>query len=212
VSVSGDVNRPGVYEVPFGLTVGDLIEKHCGGMRGGRRLKAIAPSGPSGGFLPAVVKAENVPERFVKERMQGAPTYNVLDLPLDLNTLGLIGSMLGAAFVVYDETRDMVDQALNCTQFFRNESCGKCVPCRMGSQKLVEMLTAIREQTFEREGLGLVQELGDTMLQTSICGLGQVVPNPITSVMRHFKADLDPYFARAADAAPKGGSLFTAGS
>jgi len=195
-SISGDVNRPGVYEIPFGLTVRELVMNLAGGVRDNQMLKAIAPSGPSGGFLPAVARAENLPARFVKERMNGAASYNILDLPMDLNTLGLIGSMLGAAFVVYGDRADMVEQALNCTQFFRNESCGKCVPCRMGSQKLVDMLSAIRERRLGADSLSLIQELADTMVQTSICGLGQVAPNPMTSIMRHFRPELDAYLGR----------------
>jgi NADH:ubiquinone oxidoreductase subunit F (NADH-binding) len=196
VSISGDVAKPGVYEVPFGLTVRDLIFKYAGGMRDGQKLKAIAPSGPSGGFLPAVLKAENLPPKFVREKIAaGVTTYDVLDLPLDLNTLGAIGSMLGAAFVVYGDRADMVENALNCVQFYRNESCGKCVPCRMGSQKLVDMITQMLNGQFPPQHLGVVDELAQTMGITSICGLGQVAPNPITTVIKHFRDELDKYVA-----------------
>src|SRR5262249_44458226 len=100
VSISGDVTRPGVSEMPFGQTVRDLIFTSAGGLPPGRTLKAIATSGPSGGFLPVEIPVTNLPERFVKERLPaGAKTYNVLDLPLDLNTVGQMGGMLGAAFV-----------------------------------------------------------------------------------------------------------------
>src|SRR5262249_40953753 len=130
VSISGDVARPGVYEVPFGQTVRDLVVKTAGGMKEGMKLKAIAPSGPSGGFLPARVNAETMPPGPIRDKLlNGAPDIDVLDLPLDLNTMGAIGSMLGAAFVVYGDKRDIVEQALNCVEFYRNESCGKCVPC-----------------------------------------------------------------------------------
>jgi NADH-quinone oxidoreductase subunit F len=197
VSISGDVNRPGVYEVPFGQTVRELVFDTAGGVSGGQKLKAIAPSGPSGGFLPAVIKTENLPPAFVKDKMPpGATTLDVLNMSLDIGTLQAIGGMLGAAFVVYGDRRDMVEQALNCTQFYRNESCGKCVPCRMGSQKLTDLLEEVLARRYPRDGLGLVKELGDAMLATSICGLGQVVPNPITSVMKHFPEDLEKYFLR----------------
>jgi NADH:ubiquinone oxidoreductase subunit F (NADH-binding) len=197
VSISGDVNQPGVYEVPFGRTVRDLIFETAGGMRDGQQLKAIAPSGPSGGFLPAMLKVSQLPEKFVRERLP-PPTqeYSILDLPLDFSTLGALGSMLGGAFVVYGDRVDMVDQALNCVQFFRNESCGKCVPCRVGSQKLVEMIAAMMEGRFPKNQLPLVNELSETMGITSICGLGQVAANPITTVIKYFREELDKYLSQ----------------
>jgi NADH:ubiquinone oxidoreductase subunit F (NADH-binding)/NADH:ubiquinone oxidoreductase subunit E len=198
VSICGDVNAPGVYEVPFGQTVRDLVLHTAGGLRDGQRLKAIAPSGPSGGFLPARIPRELLPEKFVKERLPAdARAFDILDLPLDLNTLGSIGGMLGAAFVVYGDRADIVENALNCVAFYRNESCGKCVPCRMGSQKLVEMLTDLLAGRLHRGNLGVVQELADTMAGTSICGLGQVAANPITSVIKYFRDDLEKYLALA---------------
>jgi NADH:ubiquinone oxidoreductase subunit F (NADH-binding)/NADH:ubiquinone oxidoreductase subunit E len=194
VSISGDVNKPGVYEVPLGQTVRDLIFQCAGGMRQGRKLKAIATSGPSGGFLPVFLKAESLPDKFVKERLPaGAAGLDILDLTLDFNTLGAIGGMLGAAFVVYDDRADMVEQALNCVEFFRNESCGKCVPCRLGSQKLVEMIGTMLSGRYARTQLGLVNELAQTMAITSICGLGMVAANPIASVLKHFPQDLEKY-------------------
>ena len=197
VSISGDVKAPGVYEVPFGQTVRDLVFGTAGGVRDGRRLKAIAPSGPSGGFLPARIKRELLPEKFAKERLApGATDYDVLDLPLDLNTVGSMGGMLGAAFVVYGDQADMVEHALNCVEFYRNESCGKCVPCRMGSEKLVEMLTSLRARAFRREELAVIGELADAMGITSICGLGQVAANPIMSVLKFFPEEVEKYLGR----------------
>jgi NADH:ubiquinone oxidoreductase subunit F (NADH-binding)/NADH:ubiquinone oxidoreductase subunit E len=206
VSISGDVNRPGVYEVPFGLKVRDLVLGLAGGLPAGRRLKAIAPSGPSGGFLPARIRAADLPPKFVQEKLpKGADALDVLELPLDLNTLGLMGSMLGAAFVVYDDSRDMAAAALNCTRFFRNESCGKCVPCRVGSQKLVDLGDELLAGRSSRARLGLVGELAETMTLTSICGLGQVASNPFASALRHFPEDVERYLAAAKAARPNGG-------
>jgi len=196
VSISGDIVKPGVYEVPFGQTVRDLVMNTAGGLPAGMKLKAIAPSGPSGGFLPVVIKAENIPEKYVKEKMAGAKTLNVLDVPLDLNTMGAIGSMLGAAFVVYGDSRDMVEQALNCTEFYRNESCGKCVPCRLGSQKMVDLIGEVRGGRFRREGLPLVNELSETMTITSICGLGMVASNPMATLVKYFPEELEKYFGK----------------
>ena len=138
-----------------------------------------------------------LPEKFAKERLAaGAADYDILDLPLDLNIVGSMGGMLGAAFVVYGDRSDMVDQALNCVEFYRNESCGKCVPCRIGSQKLVEMLVALQAKAFRREELPVISELADTMGITSICGLGQVAANPIASVLKFFPEELDRYLGR----------------
>jgi NADH-quinone oxidoreductase subunit F len=91
----------------------------------------------------------------------------------------------------------MVEQALNCVEFYRNESCGKCVPCRLGTQKLVDMLAAIVKGRSQHD-LALVDELAQTMLLTSICGLGQVAPNPVRSVMKYFRPELDRYVKRSA--------------
>jgi NADH:ubiquinone oxidoreductase subunit F (NADH-binding) len=194
VSISGDVQKPGVYEVPLGQTVRDLVFGTAGGMRDGQKLKAIAPSGPSGGFLPAFLKAQDLPEKFVKERLPaGAAGMDILDLPLDFNTLGAIGGMLGAAFVVYGDRANMLEQALNCIEFFRNESCGKCVPCRLGSQKMVDWLGAMLGGRFPKSELPLVSELQQTMTLASICGLGQVAGNPIASVIKYFPQELDGY-------------------
>lgn len=108
-----------------------------------------------------------------------------------------MGGMLGAAFIVYDDRRDMLDNALNCVSFYRNESCGKCVPCRTGSQKLVDIITSLMEGKSGRKELGLINELGETMGITSICGLGQVASNPITSVLKFFPADVENYLKKA---------------
>jgi NADH:ubiquinone oxidoreductase subunit F (NADH-binding) len=199
VSISGDVNRPGVYEVPFGQTVKELIFDTAGGLPAGQSLKAIAPSGPSGGFLPIRVKTSNLPPPYVAKLPPGTESIDMLDVPLDLNTMGSMGFMLGAAFVVYSNRSNMVEQALNCVQFYRNESCGKCVPCRMGSQKLVDLIELMLAGKFESKRLPLVGELADTMTLASICGLGQVAANPLTSVIKHFPEDLQRYLKASAN-------------
>ncbi|MFZ9859850.1 MAG: NADH-ubiquinone oxidoreductase-F iron-sulfur binding region domain-containing protein [Gemmataceae bacterium] len=194
VSISGDVVKPGVYEVPFGQTVKELIFETAGGLEPGRSLKAIATSGPSGGFLPAQIPVEMLPQKFVQQKApSGEAFFDVLTLALDLDTLALMGGMLGAAFIVYDDRRDMVDNALNCVSFYRNESCGKCVPCRTGSQKLVDMITDLMHGKSSRKELELISDLGETMGLTSICGLGQVASNPITSVIKFFPKDVSKH-------------------
>jgi NADH:ubiquinone oxidoreductase subunit F (NADH-binding)/NADH:ubiquinone oxidoreductase subunit E len=156
-SVSGDVATPGVHEVAAGTTLNQLIEL-CGGMRDGGKLQAFLPGGASTEFL----SAEHT------------------DVVLDWKALEEAGSALGAgAVVVVDEERDMLDLARNLTAFFRNESCGKCVPCRIGTEKAVAMIDGLRN-------LDLVPDLHETLLQTSICGLGQAALNPLLSVLKRF--------------------------
>lgn len=176
VGVSGQVARPGVYEVPMGTSMSDVIYGNAGGIRGGRALKAFAPSGPSSGYLPA----------------------SMVDVKLDFKALADAGSMLGSgAIVVCDDSTCMLDMALAAVKFYRNESCGKCVPCRIGSQKMVELLTRwtqgnVSDADF-RSDLARIEELSQAMSLTSICGLGQIVPAPISSVLRHFRGEIEAH-------------------
>ena len=175
VGISGDVNHPGVFEVPMGTTYAELIDQYAGGVSEGKRLLAFAPSGPSSGYLPA---AQAI-------------------LPLDWSAVAAAGSMVGSgAIVVCAEGRCMLDMALNAVRFYRNESCGKCVPCRMGSQKLVDMLKGWTEGRASDQDLMLLEELSTALRMTSICGLGQVVPVPILSVLKHFRGVVDDHIVR----------------
>ena len=198
VSISGDVSDPGVYEVPFGQTVRELVFGSAGGMSGDQKLKAIATSGPSGGFLPAVIKKHTLDSPRSKAWAEkhfepGSDSYDILDLPLDLQTLGEVDNMLGAAFVAIGSNACMVDFALNCVQFYRNESCGKCVPCRVGSQKLVDILQDITKGKYHHPSLQIVDELSNAMSLTSICGLGQIAANPMKTLMKHFPEELEEH-------------------
>lgn len=172
VGVSGDVIRPGIFEVPMGTTYGELIYENAGGIPSGGKLLAFAPSGPSSGYLPA----------------------SMSNLPLDWNAVAAAGSMVGSgAIVVCAEGRCMLDMALNATRFYRNESCGKCVPCRVGSQKMVEMLKSWTAGHSSKYDMQVMGELSTAMRQASICGLGQVVPVPIASVMKHFPGTVEEH-------------------
>lgn len=193
VSISGDVARPGVYEVPFGLTVRELVMERAGGMRDGQRLQAIAPSGPSGGFLPSRIPANMLPPALQEKLSPDAEDFDILDLPLEPGSVRSLGALLGAAFVVVGDRASMVDLAANCVRFYRNESCGKCVPCRLGSQKLVELTDAMLERRYPRQKLELIDELAMTMELASICGLGMVAAKPITSVIRYFRRELEAH-------------------
>ena len=171
ISVSGDVEQPDVYLIPMGTTVLQLIDL-AGGVKDGRQLKAFAPGGASSNFLPA----------------------SMAQTPIDFEHLARAGSMLGSgALFVVAEGRDMVALGANVVRFFRNESCGKCVPCRLGSEKAHRMLEDMLAHGGSRAQLELLQELCDTMHQTSICGLGQVALNPILSVVKHFPEDVARY-------------------
>jgi NADH:ubiquinone oxidoreductase subunit F (NADH-binding)/NADH:ubiquinone oxidoreductase subunit E len=172
VGVSGHVTRPGVFEVPMGTPARDVVFELAGGILGGRQLKAWAPSGPSSGYLPA----------------------SKIDTPLDHPSLQKEGSMLGSgAIVVCAEGTCMLDMALNSVRFFRNESCGKCVPCRVGTAKLTDILTGIARGRGREEDLAVIDELGLAMAQTSICGLGQIAPAPVQSVIKHFRDEIDAH-------------------
>jgi NADH:ubiquinone oxidoreductase subunit F (NADH-binding)/NADH:ubiquinone oxidoreductase subunit E len=195
ISVSGDVKRPGVYEIPFGMTIGEMIDDLCQGMKDGMTFKAIAPSGPSGGVLPHFIPYDRLPAKFASSLPEGSTGYDVRNLPLDPGKLSALDNMLGAAIVVVGSGCNMVDFARNLVEFYANESCGKCVPCRLGSHKLAEMLGTMMEGKFPRDRMKLIDELARTMTVTSICGLGMVVPNPITTVMRYFPEEIEPYLA-----------------
>ena len=175
VGISGDVARPGVYEIAMGTPAREVIFDRAGGVAGGRPFKAWAPSGPSSGFLPP----------------------SMVDVPLDFDSLSKAGSMLGSgAMLVLSDEACMLDMALNAVRFFRNESCGKCVPCRVGSAKMVEVLGEIARGRGRSEHLEMIDDLSHALMQTSICGLGQVVPMPIRSALTHFRDEVDDHLLR----------------
>jgi formate dehydrogenase/NADH-quinone oxidoreductase subunit F len=161
-AVSGHVEHPGVYCVPMGSTARDLLEL-AGGVTGGRAVGAIQPGGASSNFLG--------PDQ--------------LDVPLDFDTLAAAGSMLGSgALVVLAEGTDLLAAATNVLRFFRNESCGKCVPCRVGSAKAHQILSDLPAAGGgPAEVNGHIRQLEETLRKTSICGLGQVALGPVVSVL-----------------------------
>ena len=118
------------------------------------------------------------------------------DLPMDWQTMNKAGSMVGSsAIVVCAEGRCMLDMALNAVRFYRNESCGKCVPCRLGSQKMVEILEGWTRGNYKPSDMPLVEELSHALRQASICGLGQFLPAPIQSVLKHFRAEVEEHLS-----------------
>jgi formate dehydrogenase len=167
VAVSGHVDRPGVYEIPLGTTVADLIEI-AGGVSGGRALKAFAPGGASSNFLPA----------------------DGVNTPMDFDALAEAGSMMGSgALVVVAEGTPLLPLATNIVRFFRNESCGKCVPCRDGTEKATAMLERAMERG-ETIDMDVIERLNLLLTETSICGLGYVALNPLLSVARYWPSEV----------------------
>ena len=161
-SVSGRVARPGMYLLPAGSTITDIIAT-AGGMAEGHLFKAYQPGGPSSGLLPA----------------------SMADLPLDFDTLQPHGSFIGsAAVVVLSEHDSARAAALNMLRFFEDESCGQCTPCRVGCEKAVKLM---QEDRWDQ---ALLEELSTAMVDASICGLGQAAPNPIRLVMQHFPDEI----------------------
>jgi formate dehydrogenase len=161
-SVSGRVKQPGVHLLPAGSTIMDVIEA-CGGMLDGHAFKAYQPGGPSSGLLPASMN----------------------DIPLDFDTLQPHGTFIGSAAVVVLSDQDSArDAALNMLKFFEDESCGQCTPCRAGCEKAVKLMQA------DQWDKGLLEELSQTMVDASICGLGQAAPNPIRLVIKHFAEEI----------------------
>jgi len=162
-SVSGRVKNPGVKLAPAGITVKELIDEYCGGMAEGHVFKAYLPGGCSGGILPA----------------------SLGDLPLDFGTLEPHGCFIGsAAVIVLSDRDDMKAVALNLLKFFEDESCGQCTPCRVGTEKVVKLLS---EPKWDGP---LLEELAKVMTDASICGLGQAAMNPVKMVLKHFAEDL----------------------
>jgi formate dehydrogenase beta subunit len=162
MSVSGDVEQAGVHLVPFGTPLGELLER-CGGIRAGQELLAVAPGGASSRFLGA----------------------EALEVAIDFQTISEAGSMLGAGAVVFvSDRQNLLEVGLSVTRFFRNESCGKCVPCRVGTEKAVQWVEAkgaIGDEERER-----LAELHSTLSRTSICGLGQIALEPLLSLAERF--------------------------
>jgi NADH:ubiquinone oxidoreductase subunit F (NADH-binding)/NADH:ubiquinone oxidoreductase subunit E len=217
-SVAGDVKRPGVYEAPIGLPVRELIygDDYCQGMAGDADVKALAPSGPSGGFLPRTLTAgRGLPKGHTgNKRWQAlaasrgfdpaAGSLDILDLELDLDLFRALSptAALGAGLVVYAEGRDMAEQAVNAIEFLRNESCGKCVPCRLGSQKLAALggnLLAgrIEAARWQDEIVPRLREMWSAIELGSICGLGRSVPMPLRTAIEFFPEDVARYLAHS---------------
>jgi NADH:ubiquinone oxidoreductase subunit F (NADH-binding)/Pyruvate/2-oxoacid:ferredoxin oxidoreductase delta subunit/(2Fe-2S) ferredoxin len=181
-ALSGNVKNTGLVEVPMGTTLADVVFKIGGGIPDGKEFKAVQIGGPSGGCLPE----------------------SVIDTPVDYESLKEVGAMMGSGgFVVMDEDTCMVDVAKYFLTFIQQESCGKCVPCREGTKRMLEIIERIPErytsnkdktvQLLRFKGMIHLQRLADVIKDTSLCGLGQSAPNPVLSGLRYFREEYEEH-------------------
>ncbi|GFR34610.1 NADH-quinone oxidoreductase subunit NuoF [Thermobrachium celere] len=174
-ALGGKITNTGLVEVPMGITLREVIYEIGGGIPNGKKFKAVQTGGPSGGCL----------------------TAEHLDTPIEYDTLTALGSMMGSGgMIVMDEDTCMVDVARFYLDFTRDESCGKCTPCRIGTKRMLEILDRIVEGKGTLEDLDKLEELGKQIKAASLCGLGQTAPNPVLSTLKHFR---DEYVAHVVD-------------
>ncbi|HDJ22866.1 MAG TPA: NADH-quinone oxidoreductase subunit NuoF [Candidatus Aminicenantes bacterium] len=174
-SLVGKINNTGLVEVPMGISLREIIYEIGGGIKDNKKFKAVQTGGPSGGCIPA----------------------EMLDLPIDFDTLTKAGSMMGSGgMIVMDEDTCMVDVARYFLQFTQEESCGKCVPCRLGTRQLYEILTRITKGQGEPEDLKRLKDLAKTVKTGSLCGLGQTAPNPVLTTLKYFRHEYEAHIFR----------------
>ena len=174
-ALGGKIANTGLVEIPMGTPLRTVIEDIGGGCPNGKKFKAAQTGGPSGGCIPA----------------------SLIDTPMDYDSLGAIGSMMGSGgLIVMDEDNCMVDIAKFFLEFIIDESCGKCSPCRIGTKRLYDLLTKITEGNGTLEDLTTIEELCEHIKQSALCGLGQTAPNPVLSTLHHFR---DEYIAHVVE-------------
>lgn len=167
-TLTGDVNNRTFFEVPTNITIRELIYDFGGGIRGGKKFKAVQIGGTSGGFIPE----------------------SLLDTPVAFDAMSAIGATLGSgATFVMDETRDIVDIVTRIAGFFEHESCGKCAPCREGTARTAELMEKINDGHGSAKDSTLLNKLGTVMSYSCLCGLGQAAPAPVLTTIKHFQAD-----------------------
>ena len=168
----GKINNTGLIEVPLGTPLGEIVYDIGGGIPNGKKFKAVQIGGPSGGVIP----------------------IEHLNTPVDYEAVTALGAIMGSGgLVVMDEDSCMVDVAKYFLQFTRDESCGKCVPCRAGIPAMLEMLTKISRGEGAMEDLDILEELGEMVASASLCGLGQTSPNPVLTTIRHFRKEYEAH-------------------
>ncbi|NOR15819.1 MAG: NADH-quinone oxidoreductase subunit NuoF, partial [Candidatus Aminicenantes bacterium] len=171
-SLVGKINNTGLVEVPMGISLKEIIYEIGGGIKDGKKFKAVQTGGPSGGCIPA----------------------DMLDLPIDFDTLTKAGSIMGSGgMIVMDEDTCMVDVARYFLKFTQEESCGKCVPCRVGTREMVNILTRITEGHGQEGDIERLEDLAQTIKNGSLCGLGQTAPNPVLTTIRYFRKEYEDH-------------------
>jgi NADH:ubiquinone oxidoreductase subunit F (NADH-binding)/ferredoxin len=159
------VKRTGLIEVPMGIKLGKIINEIGGGTPKGKKLKGVQTGGPSGGCIPATL----------------------MDLSVDYESLGQAGSIMGSGgMVVMDEDTCMVDMARYFLSFTQDESCGKCMPCRLGTRQMLDVIEDISQGRGEPEDIELLESVAEAVQKGSLCGLGQTAPNPVRTTLRYF--------------------------
>jgi len=173
MTLTGDIVNRTVIEVPTNTTIRQVLDDFGGGIAGGKKFKAVQIGGTSGGFIPE----------------------SLLDTPIDFDSMSAIGATLGSgAFFVMDETRDIVDVIDRISKFFAHESCGKCTPCREGTQRMHEMLHRVKNGGAVAGDLDFMERLGSVMSKACLCGLGQAAPAPVLTTLKHFRNDYTAKF------------------
>jgi len=171
-AVAGKVKNTGLVEIPMGATLRQVVFDIGGGVTDGRAFKAAQMGGPSGGCVPS----------------------KYLDLPIDYDSLQQVGAIMGSGgLIVVDEDTCMVDLARYFLEFVQSESCGKCVPCRVGTRRMLEMLTRITRGHGKEGDVELLEEIGTAVKAGALCGLGQTAPNPVLSTIRYFRDEYDAH-------------------
>jgi NADH:ubiquinone oxidoreductase subunit F (NADH-binding) len=171
-ALAGKVNDTGLVEVPMGITLREIVFSVGGGVPDGREFKAAQMGGPSGGCVPA----------------------EFLDLPIDYESVKQIGAIVGSGgLIVMDDTTCMIDVARFFLDFTQKESCGKCVPCRVGTRHMVDILQKISDGEGEPGDLSKLEKLAKVVKSGSLCGLGQTAPNPVLTTIKYFKDEYEAH-------------------
>jgi len=171
-ALAGDVNNTGLVEIPMGMSLGEIVYDLGGGIRGGKRLKAVQIGGPSGGCIP----------------------LEHLNVPIDYDSLKELGAIMGSGgLIVMDEDTCMVDLARFFLEFVQDESCGKCTPCRIGTKRMLEILQRITDGEGREGDIEILEDLAYTIKATALCGLGQTAPNPVLSTLRYFRDEYESH-------------------
>jgi NADH-quinone oxidoreductase subunit F len=195
-ALTGKVNNTGLVEVPMGISLREILNDIGGGVRGGKRFKAVQTGGPSGGTLIVETSEPSVHDSLVAhgDLREEDTAQNLLDLPVDFDELTKAGSMMGSGgMIVMDQDSCMVDVARYFLHFLQEESCGKCLPCREGIRTMLGILERICQGLGQADDIELLEELSRVIMDTSLCQLGSSAPNPVLSTIRYFRQEYEAH-------------------